>query len=392
MHIVHVTASLSRLGGGVSPVVWSLARHLADRDASTCVAGLSDAHTVEDSEPQEKVSVYASPVVGPRALGYSPGLRRCLETETARVDIVHSHGLWMCPGREARRLAQQAQVPLLISIHGMLEPWAVQRSRWKKKLAGWLFENRNITAASCLHALCDAEAQNLRALGLRNPIAVVPNGVELEPFDALPTRELAWTLWPDLRDQRLVLFLGRIHPKKGLLNLIAAWDTLADQFPEWRLVIAGPDSVGHLSEVQAAVRRTGRSQSVTFTGSVQNRNKLALLAAADVFSLPSFSEGFSVAVLEALASRLPVLITRGCNFDEVADAGAGIIAEPAMESIAEGLTDLLRADTVRRAQMGDKGRTLVSKNYAWPHIAEQMLRVYQWVLHRADKPDFVRLN
>lgn len=157
-------------------------------------------------------------------------------------------------------------------------------------------------------------------------------------------------------------------------------------------MIAGPDSVGHLSEVQAAVRRTGRSQSVTFTGSVQNRNKLALLAAADVFSLPSFSEGFSVAVLEALASRLPVLITRGCNFDEVADAGAGIIAEPAMESIAEGLTDLLRADTVRRAQMGNKGRTLVFENYAWPHIAEQMLRVYQWVLHRADKPDFVRLN
>lgn len=392
IRVAHVTASLSRLGGGVSEVVWALAAHQASHGAAPGVFGLRDAYTRADVASRCAARHYAGRVLGPTALGYSPGLHRHLQTRADAVDVVHSHGLWSHPSRDARRLAHKARAPLIVSPHGMLEPWAVRRSRWKKRIVGWLYERRNLESAACLHALCRAEAKNMRALGLTNPIAVIPNGVDLTIYNALPDPQAARRLWPELPNRRLLLFLARIHPKKGLPHLVEAWSQLVADFPEWHLVIAGPDSDRHRAEVERVVERLQLTNRVSFTGPVHGDRKLALLAAADLFALPSFAEGLSMAVLEAMASRLPVLITPQCNFDEAVAAGAGVLAEPVADAVAAGLRRLLALTHDERREMGARAYQLIAGDYIWPRVAEQMIETYRWMRGERPRPEFVNVD
>jgi poly(glycerol-phosphate) alpha-glucosyltransferase len=389
IRVAHVTASLSRLGGGVSEVVWALATHQTGCGASSGVYGLRDAYTPDDVRPGAAVRCYAGRVLGPRALGYSPDLQRHLRSQAGAVDVVHAHGLWAHPSREARRFADRARVPRMVSVHGMLEPWCLDRSRWKKRVVSWLYERRNLTSAACLHALCRAEANSVRAVGLTNPIAVIPNGVDLAIYESPPDGRDVRRRWPSLPDKRLVLFLGRIHPKKGLLHLAEAWSRLGSRSSGWHLVIAGPDVNGHRAEIEQDIARRRIPDQVTFTGPVQGDRKLALLAAADLFVLPSFSEGFSVAVLEALACRLPVLISPQCNFEEVVAAGAGIQAEPDADAVAEGLSRMLGLTDKERQEMGARGHDLVARHYVWPCVARQTLDTYRWLRGDGPRPEFV---
>lgn len=389
MRIAHVTASLSRLGGGVSEVVWAVATQQAARGAASAVFGLRDAYTRSDVPPANAVPYCAGGVLGPAALGYSPELRRQLRARAGWVDVVHAHGLWAHPSREARCLADRARVPRVVSPHGMLEPWALRRSAWKKRIAAWLYEERNLRSAACVHALCRAEARSVRAAGLHHPIAVIPNGVDLDAYDAERDAGSARRLWPEWRGARVVLFLGRIHPKKGLLHLVEAWHRLDRETAGWRLVIAGPDAHGHRAAVERVSTRLGLTSRVSFTGAVHGARKRALLARADVFALPSFSEGFSMAILEALASRLPVLMTPQCNFEEVAAVGAGVLAEPTADAVARGLRGLLALTDGQRGAMGQRGRDLVARDYVWPRVAQQMLATYAWLRGEAARPAWV---
>ncbi len=181
--IIHVTSSISREGGGIPPVIWSLAGQTQKLGVQTIVGGLRDNHSEIDSDDASG-KVITGEVIGPRALGFSPQLRRTLNREVCSSDIVHAHGLWMYPGLLAAALSRRKGCKRMVSPHGMLEPWALKHSAIKKRLASWFFERRNLHTADCLHALCAREAQNFRNYGLRNPIAIIPNGVNLNGLPA----------------------------------------------------------------------------------------------------------------------------------------------------------------------------------------------------------------
>jgi len=389
IRILHVTSSLSRLGGGIPPVVWELARHQVRWGAQPQVAGLFDRYTAEDAAGTQ-VPFYAARVRGPAAFGYSPDLRRHLAASAADVDLVHSHGLWMYPGWEARRGARSRRVPFVVSPHGMLEPWAMHHWRLKKALAAWLFENENLRSARCIHALCEAEAQHVRLLGLTAPIAVIPNGIDLDAAAPTPGRDAIAERFPCLHGRRRALFLSRIHPKKGLPHLLAAWAELGKQADGWMLIIAGPDQGGHAAAMQTLAATLGIEQHVLFTGPLYGEAKREALAGADFFVLPSFSEGFSMAVLEAAASRLPVLLTRGCNFPELAAAGAGLEVNAAMEDIWGGLHQLIDIPDARRIEMGARARRLVETRFTWNTVAAAMMGVYMWLLNGGPNPECIR--
>ncbi|HEU5396360.1 MAG TPA: glycosyltransferase, partial [Verrucomicrobiae bacterium] len=323
-HVVHVTSWLSRRGGGIPPVIQALARESRHRGFEVSVLGLDDPWVKEDFAA-DGVAVAADGVVGPAAFGFSPGLRRRLEGW--RGQVIHSHGLWMYPGVAARQAAIQHGCRLVISPHGMLEPWATRHSGWKKRLAGRFFENKNLRRADCLHALCRAEAENFRGYGLKNPVAVIPNGVRIEDFSAPADDRALRKKFPALDGRRRILFLSRLHPKKGIVELLQAWRRMARDFAGWQLVVAGGGDVRF--EEQLKTVAGPQNSSVVFTGPLFGETKRQILAGADVFALPSFSEGFSVAVLEAAASGLPVLLTRECNFPELAGAGAAVEIAPA---------------------------------------------------------------
>lgn len=317
------------------------------------------------------------------------GLTAQLRAHIRPGGIIHSHGLWMHPGTAARRCAVKGRYPLVISPHGMLEPWALEHSRLKKKFAAWLFEDRNLRAANCLHALGEAEAGHFRRYGLKNPIAIIPNGVDMPEIVNLPALEMV-DRYPEMTGRRRVLFLSRLHAKKGLANLLQAWQAVARDFKDWCLLIAGAGQPAYEMELKARVKEYALEKSVLFLGPLQGRHKRQALAAADAFVLPSFSEGFSVAILEAAAAGLPVLLTPECNFPELAKAGAALEISPQAAAVEQGLRQILNLSDAERKAMGQRGLELVKQNYTWPVIAARMCAVYEWLAGNGERPDDVK--
>lgn len=349
---------------------------------SLSVLGLADEDTQEDAGSWKGVDVRAYRVVGPPAFGFAPGLQHGLSS--LDPDLLHLHGLWMYPSVAAHQWSRRTGRPHIVSPHGMLDPWALRNSRWKKRVAAWLYENRNLQRAACVHAVCESEAASVRAYGLRNPVCVIPNGVDLP--SQRPASAPTWAA--ELPEgMRVLLYIGRLHPKKGLLNLVRAWANLpGSSRKDWVLVIAGWDQGGHGAEVKRLVHELRVEMSVRFVGPQYGDEKEASLARADAFVLPSFSEGLPVAVLEAWAWGLPVLMTPQCNLPEGFAAGAALRVEPEADSIGVGLKRLLEMSDAERSAMGARGRRLVEEKFSWPKIAREMKEVYEWVLGGGPRP------
>jgi glycosyltransferase involved in cell wall biosynthesis len=305
-----------------------------------------------------------------------------------QADVVHNHSLWMLPNSYSSRIAARHSKPVVITAHGALEPWALQNSGWKKRLVGRWFQSAELRAADCIHVNSHAEVAGIREYGLTCPIAVIPNGINMPDLRELSPEESLDRRYPEVRGKRIALFMARLHEKKGLGHLIPAWAIAAQAFPDWHLVVAGPDD-GFEQETRRLVASHGVADRVTFTGALQGTRKLAALAAADLFVQPSFSEGFSMAILEAMAVRLPVLMTPGCNFPAAAPAGAAVVVDPDVDSTAAGLQQLLSTSDAERQRMGADGRKLVEDRYTWDTVARQTLDLYRWLCSGGPQPESV---
>jgi poly(glycerol-phosphate) alpha-glucosyltransferase len=294
----------------------------------------------------------------------------------------------MYPSLASLRWSRRARRPYLVSTHGMLDPWAVSRAAWKKRLAGWWFENAHLVGAACLHALTKTEARAIRAYGLTNPICVIPNGVDLPTRTVLPRP--AWVGTP-AQDRKLLLFLGRLHPKKGLETLLRAWKDAQSiaAARDWILIIAGWDQGAHARRLEGVAAELGIAGSLRFVGPQFDQAKAATLACADAFVLPSLSEGLPVAVLEAWSYGLPVLMTEACNLPEGFAAGAALPIGSDPAAIAAGLRRLFALSDAERREMGARGRALVRARFTWRQIGEQMAAVYRWVLGGGAPPSCV---
>jgi poly(glycerol-phosphate) alpha-glucosyltransferase len=269
----------------------------------------------------------------------------------------------------------------------MLDSWALRNSAWKKKIATRLYEGAHLKGAACLVALCESEAASMRALGLGNAITIIPSGQEL-PLETSAMRDGERSGMEAGR--KVMLFLGRLHPKKGLPALLRAWAGCRKAEPEaahWMLVLGGGDQDGHERELRRLILELDLDGSVLLAGPLFDEKKLHALNRADAFVLPSLSEGLPVAVLEAWAWRLPVLMTPQCNLPEGFAAGAAVKVEPNVESLTHGLTALFRMSECERERMGSCGRRLVEERFSWRRAAEQTVSVYKWVCAAGPRPD-----
>ncbi len=380
---IGVSCSVDRSAGGLFFAVSSLCKALHARGAEVSVFGADRGFGEEDRAVWNPVPVETYRAYGP--LGTSFRFRGMLEASGAQ--LVHQHGLWLDDQWAASQWQKRTGRPLVISPHGMLDPWALRNSAWKKQLVRRLFADESLRRTTCIHALCRSELESIRACGLRNPVAVVPNGVEL----------------PDLRPEtapadsqppvRRLLFLGRIHPKKGLRELLEAWSrTQAPWRSEWRLVIAGWDDGGYEEGLKGFAREHGLAGSVEFAGPCFGGEKDALLRSAGAFILPSFSEGLPMSVLEAWSYGLPVVMTGFCNLPEGFAAEAALRIEPTPQSIADGLDRLAALSRDERLAMGRRGRGLVEREFSWPTIAQRMLSVYEWCMAGGGLPSCMELE
>ncbi len=304
------------------------------------------------------------------------GLNQRFQHLLDSTDGVHVHGLWEQSTLMACRGAQSRQVPYIVSAHGMLDPWALRNKRLKKVLYSALIERANLAKASCLHALTSAEADDYRRFGCTSPIAVIPNGVRVP--EQVSSRKFL-SQHPALQGKRIVLFLGRIHFKKGLDLLIRAWREIIVRWPDAHLVLAGPDFEGTRAQISKLVEEHGLDNHVLFTGMLRDDLKWSALAAAECFVLPSYSEGLSISVLEAMGVGLPVIVSDHCNLPEISDLDAGWVIPATVTSLQNALRAVFANSPQDNAAIGQRGRDFVSRRYNWSKVASQIVEVYRWV-------------
>ena len=399
-----LTGSLSRNAGGLFESVRALTKELFFLGDDLRVYGLRDEHWDRDATSWEPIEPIAFSYYGPRAMAWAPQMDSTLDS--ARLDLLHLHGLWQYPSIATRRQWKKKNTPYFISPRGMLDPWALGNSRWKKIIAAYLFENSVLRNAACLHALCESEADAIRSYGLKQRIEVVPNAVQLP--DLLTTEITEHT-----EGRKRLLFLGRIHPKKGLEGALRAWALIRNSqsvirnSAGWQFVIAGWNQAGHEEHLQEICKNselkiqtchlTGEEDldsceaDVIFAGPAYGKQKETLLRSASAFILPSFSEGLPMSVLEAWSYGLPVVMTPECNLPEGFAHGAAIplgnsdlnISDRAVmrdKAIHDGIIALMEMTDFELATMGLRGRRLVEDRFTWPKVAAQMKSLYEDVL------------
>ena len=370
MRHLHFTQSLEPLqGGGLGTSTSTLHRQMLGLglDSQLCA-------TFTGTPQQQVERTIEFKRVGPGFLYVAPQLIRRAEELVAQSDVVHGHGLYVGPNQAFGHAARRQRRALVYHVHGMFEPYILRRSRWKKQLAHWLFENANFRHACLWRALTPKEACQIRDYGIQAPVVVVPNGLNLQEF-AKP-EEFSRTAHPPQpkKDKLRLLFLGRIHPKKGLDLLFGAWARLSRFYKEWELVVAGPDEHGYLATIRNLAGNLAPNSQVRFIGAVTGQAKVALLHSADLFVLPSYSEGFSMSLLEAMACTVPVIVTRACNFSEISQRQAGWECDPSLSSLMQALEAGLQADSLERRQRGHNGRQLIEEKYTWPLIIQRLLQ------------------
>ncbi|MEK1886699.1 MAG: glycosyltransferase [Phyllobacterium sp.] len=290
------------------------------------------------------------------------------------ASFIHLHGVWEPILRHAARIARSLNIPYCVQPHGMLDVWSMQQKRLKKRAALILGYRKMLNGAKFIHALNADEANLLEPLGLTPPRLVIPNGIFLEEFAELPAEGYFAERIPQLRGKRVVLFLSRLHTKKGLDILARAFALLAKSHPDVDLAVAGPDG-GAKDGFVSLVAQLGITNRVHLTGPIYGAEKLRALVDATCFCLPSRQEGFSVAITEALACGLPVVISEACHFPEVRTAHAGTVVSLDPSDVAASLANILDNPAMANI-MGENGKRLVRDNYTWPRVAELTLQGY----------------
>lgn len=380
MNLLHVINTLDPAAGGPPVVAGCLAGAQAKLGHAVSIAAVN----VAAADKLGGLAGVRVRPVAPVGLAESAFGRRAVERLRPVVgdyEVVHLHGVWDPLLLAAARAARELGRPYVVTPHGMLDPWSLRQKRWKKRLALALGWRRMLDRAAALHLLNADEKALIAGLGVRAPGAVIPNGVNADEFDPPPNPAVFRRRLPALGDHPYVLFLGRLHYKKGLDYLADAFRILAGRNGDVHLVVAGPDD-GARADLERRIAAAGLTDRVHVPGPVYGAEKLSAVAGAACFCLPSRQEGFSVAILEALACGTPAVVSPECHFPEVAEVGAGRIVPLDAAAVADALARVL-ADAGLRERMGKAGRELVAARFTWPRIAERCIEMYTGVLEAA---------
>lgn len=378
MRIVHLLSSVDPKAGGPPAVVLRIAAGQAALGHEVVVAHLplgegreSDFRRSCDSVPG--IDRVRFVTVDPAMASKLGRPRRA--PEFGRCDLLHIHGVWEPVLPACARWARSNGIPYCFVPHGMLDRWSMAQKKWKKRLALALGWKSALDRSAFLHVLNKDEGDGLAPLGLRAPCETIPNGVFLAEIEPIPQRGSFRAKRPELGADPYILFLSRLHFKKGLDHLADAFAILARSHPSLRLVVAGPDD-GERAPFEQRIAAHGLAARTHVVGPLYGRDKYEALVDCAVFCLPSRQEGFSVAVTEALAVGRPVVISTECHFPEVGEVGAGAVTTLDPEQVASALARLLD-DPAAADAAGARGASLVRERFTWDAIAALTIGVYR---------------
>jgi glycosyltransferase involved in cell wall biosynthesis len=388
MRILHVIIGLDFADGGPPVIATRLAAaqakmgHEVGMACYTCPADAQTTEQLKKVPNWEKVRIHYIRRGG-RLERWRGGIAAmALEPLIAEADVVHLHNVWEVILLRAAEIARDLKKPYLILLNGMLSSWAMVQSPWKKRMGLALGVRRMVEGSAYLHLGNESERKLIAPLGLKAPSVIIPNGVMLEEIDPLPERGTFAAGHPELGGRPYVLFLSRLNYKKGMVYLAKAFALLAKRRPDIDLVVAGPDG-GERGNFERLIAAEGVGARVHVVGPLYGKEKFAAMVDCECFVLPSLEEGFSVAVLEALAAGAPVVISEGCHFPQVATAGAGKVVALDAGAVAKAMEQILGDPD--RAAMGRAGRALVEANYTWDVVARRTVAAYQQAIGEAER-------
>lgn len=305
-------------------------------------------------------------------------VRQAIET-SAEPTVLYDVGLWLPSNHFVAKIARGTRTPLIISPRGMLSARALRVARLKKKVAWQVYQKRDLAAARVLHATSESEAEDIRSLGSKQRIAVIPNGTHFPAEIVRVARN---------SEPRTVLFLSRLHPIKGLADLVNAWARVRPV--GWRAVIVGPDENNYRREIERLVASFGLEAVFEFAGPTSDVGKWKFYEAADLFVLPSHSESFGLAIAEALASGVPVITTDATPWKEIEEKRAGWRIAPGADALTLALDEATRCSDTELKEMGERGREFVCLRFSWDTVALKMADLFRWIVHGGDRPEYLR--
>lgn len=370
--------SLDEYGGPIYTVP-TLCEHLARLDNEVFLHALGPAP--RESRSSFLLRVYPrSPVL--HGLGLSQPMKAALRTAAEGSDFLHSHSLWTMPTIYPAQCIRGTRCRLLLSPRGTLDPWAFHHHSFRKRIVWLAGQKANFLASSCIHATADQEYGFIRELGLKPPVAIIPNGVDIPP--------LYQSMEETLRFRQL-LFLARVHAKKGVDILLRSWRNVQDRFGDWELRIVGPDDRGYLPQMRKLAASLG-ARRVTFTGWIPEKEKTACLRRAELYVLPTHGENWGVSIADALAHGLPAIVGKGAPWSGLETHQCGWWIDNTVESVTECLKIAMALPAEELKLRGSRGRAWMAREFPWTRAAEMMNGTYRWLLDGGATPAWVALS
>lgn len=377
IRVMHVYRSLLRKEGGPATSVPSLCRELSAIGCSVTI--LTREYDADDAEN-----------AGGAFIAQETSIKK-IANMVKDHDIVHLHGVWPILNLMVLFFCRKNNIPFVVTPRGSLMLDDINKTVIKtiKKNIYWtMCLKKYLKDAAGFHVTALNEYRDLERIGIVSEAANVPNGVNVTEMSKHVKQDILYFRFPELKNKRFLLFLSRIAPKKGVKMLAQAWVHLEEQFPDWNLLIVGPDSNGYWSEIDSILKAKS-ARRVTYCSYLSGDERIAAFQMADAFVLPTFWENFGIVVAESLMAGTPVLTTTKTPWEELVDQGCGWVIEPRLEDLINKLDEILRLDKSRLKEMGAKGREYVAKNYDWQNLAQDMRRYYEYILGRRPRPEFV---
>ncbi|MDH3463955.1 MAG: glycosyltransferase [Acidimicrobiia bacterium] len=374
LSIHHVVPDIHKEASGPSQSVTGLCGALGELGAEIRLHTLEPAPERDFSFPVSYYPRWSTPA----RLGVSPDMKNELEHVAMTADVIHFHGLWMMPDVYPGRAIRDTSCSLVMSPRGMLDPWAIGWSHWRKSIFWLLMQGKAVRRADCIHATSHQELVAVRRFGLRQSVAVVPVGIDIP--DELGRR--------DRDNERVLLFLGRLHPKKNVEALLEAWSRVQHRYSDWVVWIVGEGDPHYIRGLKALGVELA-AKRVEFPGPAYGSNKAAIYQAADLFVLPTHSENFGISIAEALSYGVPVITTRGAPWPGLETIGCGWWVKIGADPLAQALSESMALGRSELQEMGLRGRQWMAEEYSWSKVGRMMLETYEWLRGGGSSPSWV---
>lgn len=388
MSVIVLTGVLSRMAGGLFYSVPNLVKSISKEGQNVSLMGFRDQFSAVDWGNYEDLSVNTYQTLWPfKKFGLSTEV--ITKIQDISPSVIHQQGIWSFLSYYTLRYKREhPDCKTVIAPRGMLDPWIVRRSPLKKWIVRKWFEDENLHKADCMHALCKSEYDSIREYGLKNPIAIIPNGTNI------PNWKRNFDVFSQ-KPAKSILFLSRLHPKKGVIEMLKAYSIIKSSHPDivekWHLKIGGWGEESFINEIKNTIKTLELSNHVELLGAVYGEAKDKLLKSSDALILPTYSEGLPMTILEAWAYGLPVLTTDYANLPEGFKAKASYRIENEPEKMSKGLVEFLSLSDEDIFQYGENGYSLALESFSWDSIGRKLISLYDWMLTGKNKPEFVYL-